>query len=225
MKLQKNARIFSIDGQEIGRLSRFVIDPRTKNITNIVFQRGSLSQKEYVIPMRLVEHVDEAGIHLQALPVADAEDLPVFLQEEFVVADERGLLDENYSRDTAIDTYYYYPSIAMRAGGNGIYPYDLDLSMPSGTSPANPQAGVPITGAGGDPAIIRKTEENIPSGTVSLKKGSKVYSDEGEHIGNIERIFVDSNSGQATHLVVSKGLLLKERKQIPVHWINKIYED
>ncbi len=226
MKLQKGAKIYTLDGQELGGLSRFVMDPRTKNVTNIVFQRGILSHEEYILPMRLVDHVDEAGIHLQSLPVEHIEDLPKFLQEEFVIADEHALLQENYSGDDAIDAYFHYPSVEMQSS-NAFYPNDPYFYNPSGGSPVGqaPAVGVPITGTGDEPAIIRKTEENIPEGTVSLKEGSKVYSNDGKHIGSIERLFVDNNSGRATHLIISKGLLLKERKQIPVDWIDKIIAD
>ncbi len=226
MKLQKDARVLTPEGQEIGKLSRFVLDPRTKNVTNLVFRHGLLSPDEYIIPMRLVDHIDQTGIHLQELPVEQLEDLPKFLQEEFVIADENAFLDETSETGGAVvDSYYYYPSIPMQAGG-ALYPYDLFSPYATRGHTFSEQVGVPITGARDEePPIIHRTEENIPEGTVSLKEGSKVYSSDGKHVGNIERVYLDSDSGQATHLVISKGILLKERKQIPVNWIDKIQEN
>ena len=69
------------------------------------------------------------------------------------------------------------------------------------------------------PYII-ETERNIPDRTVALKEGAKVTSADGEHVGRIERVFVDPDTDRVMTLLVSKGLLLKERMLIPGAWIS-----
>jgi sporulation protein YlmC with PRC-barrel domain len=86
----------------------------------------------------------------------------------------------------------------------------------------NPEPGVPVSG---NSPVVKEPQENIPKDTVSVKEGSKVYSSDGKHIGNVERMFVDSDSGRLTNLVIDKGVLLKNHKQIPVDWIDVITED
>ena len=46
-----------------------------------------------------------------------------------------------------------------------------------------------------------------------------------QHIGDVEKVISDSDSGQMTHFVVSQGVLLKEHKLIPEHWVSSLGED
>lgn len=50
-------------------------------------------------------------------------------------------------------------------------------------------------------------------------------SSDGEHVGDVERLFVDTESNKATHFLISAGLLFKDRKLIPAHWVNSVEED
>jgi hypothetical protein len=72
---------------------------------------------------------------------------------------------------------------------------------------------------------VVKTERQIPEGTVALEEGAKVIGSDGEHVGNIERIFTDSQENRATHLLIEEGFILKEKKLVPTNWINLVFED
>lgn len=69
------------------------------------------------------------------------------------------------------------------------------------------------------PPYVAETERNIPEGTVALKDGAKVISSDDEHVGNVETILTDPQENRATHLVISRGLLSKEKKLIPTSWV------
>jgi uncharacterized protein YrrD len=75
------------------------------------------------------------------------------------------------------------------------------------------------------PRWVTKTAKNIPKGTVALEEGAKVMSSDGEHVGDIERIFTDPLEDRATHLLVSEGLILKDKKLIPTGWMSTVHED
>jgi uncharacterized protein YrrD len=66
---------------------------------------------------------------------------------------------------------------------------------------------------------------NIPNNTVALRKGARVISSDDKYMGDVEQVFTDPKGTQATHFVISKGLLLKERKLIPTTWVIDIAED
>lgn len=68
---------------------------------------------------------------------------------------------------------------------------------------------------------LRRTEKNIPDGMVALAEGAKVLSEDGEQVGNIETLITDPKDERVTHLVISSGLLMKERKIIPSHWFTR----
>jgi uncharacterized protein YrrD len=110
------------------------------------------------------------------------------------------------------DTYYVPLEEVVRPGMNAseIYWYP----------PVGGWYGTPIYP---EVSYVAHTESNIPEGTVGLKEGAAVKTPNGKHIGNVERIFTEND--QATHILVSHGLLLKEKKLIPVNWIMHIYED
>jgi hypothetical protein len=78
---------------------------------------------------------------------------------------------------------------------------------------------------GPDETYATETVQNIPEGTVAMKEGAKVIASDGEHIGNVERVLADSSMAQVTHLMISRGILTKEVKLIPMKWILKIGED
>jgi uncharacterized protein YrrD len=67
--------------------------------------------------------------------------------------------------------------------------------------------------------------QNIPEGTIAMKEGAKVVAADGAHLGQVERILADSNVDQVTHLLISRGLLSKEVKIIPIKWVMRIGED
>ena len=71
---------------------------------------------------------------------------------------------------------------------------------------------------------VRRTEKNIPEGMVALAEGAKVLSEDGEQVGNIETLVTDPNE-HVTHVVISSGLLMKERKIIPAYWLESVAED
>jgi hypothetical protein len=72
---------------------------------------------------------------------------------------------------------------------------------------------------------VRKTEQNIPEGTVALEEGAQVISSDGQHVGDVERIFTDPLADRATHLLIAEGLLLKQKKLIPARWLSLVLED
>lgn len=221
MKLTKNARILTIEGQDIGNLNRFVIDPRTRQVSHIVFDTGASTNRERLIPMPLIDFVDDQGIHLKELPVERLDDLQIFAEEQYLVSNESALMEKGYLSDDLIDSYYYYPNAGP--GGSGMLrPANMYIFNPPESAPMTTQSGIPVTG---EQPVIRQADDNIPEGTVALKEGAKVISRDGKHIGNIEKVVVDQESARATHLLITKGLLLKEHKAIPAEWIDDASED
>ena len=221
MKLTKDARIITVDGQDIGNLNRFVMDPKSKQVSHIVFETGLLSKEEHVVPMQFVDHVDDHGIHLRALPVDDIHELPVFEEESYVVSDEGVLLDKGYISDDTVSHYYYYPPAPFGADGI-LRPDDTLMGNPSTRSGGVTGPRIPVSG---DQGFVHQVDQNIPDGTVALKEGAKVISSDSKHLGDIEKVFVDTESARATHLLITKGLLFKERKLVPVDWVDLVGED
>jgi sporulation protein YlmC with PRC-barrel domain len=221
MKLSKDAKVYAQDGQEIGNLNRFVLDPQSKQVTHIVIGRGLLSKDEYLVPVDMIASVDIQGIHLRDLPMDKAGDLAKFEEQKYIVTDEEGLLNEGYVSDEMVRRYYYYPPAT--AGATGLLrPNEMFIYQPGGETSQTTPGSIPVSGEGG--LVRRETEENIPNGTVALKEGAKVVSSEGKPVGSVEKVLVDNSSQNATHMVITKGLLTKTRRLVPMDWVKNISE-
>jgi sporulation protein YlmC with PRC-barrel domain len=73
--------------------------------------------------------------------------------------------------------------------------------------------------------LMAHIEQNIPDGTVALKEGAKVITADGKHAGTVEYIATGPDTLQITHLQITKGLLTKEKRPIPIAWVSLLGED
>ena len=87
-----------------------------------------------------------------------------------------------------------------------------------------PGVGPAVTTAYDD-SLTTELERKIPEGTVALKEGAKVYTSDDKPIGNVDRVLADPSGDEATHLIISQGLLAKEKKLIPMRWVEMLGEN
>lgn len=202
MQFAEGAKVFTADGEKVGTIDRVVLEPDTKEVTHLVVQKGFLFTEDKVVPMSLVGSATEDRVTLRE-DAGDLEKLPDF-QEAFYVpvepAPPRRDLQPVPSSPRWARSLYFYPPLGSWWMIAGYADYAR-------------------------PRYVARTEKHIPEGTVALKEGAKVISSDGEHIGDIERIFTDPLVDRATHLLISEGLFLKEKKLIPTKWITNILED
>jgi uncharacterized protein YrrD len=71
---------------------------------------------------------------------------------------------------------------------------------------------------------VTQVERNIPDGTVALEEGARVLTAEGRNAGKVERVLADGGAECVTHLLVSTGMLTKEKKLVPINWVTTIGE-
>lgn len=221
MKLEPNTRVYTANGEEIGKLSRFVLDPHSRKVTHIVIERGLFNREERVLPLNIVQHADAQGLHLADIHANTLDELPAFEETRYVATDEDALLEEGHVSDAFSRRYYYYPPAPFGAAGM-LRPDDMYLNNPPAVPSTSTSGGVPVTG---DSPVHRETQQNIPEGTVAVKEGAKVLSRDGRHVGSVDKMLIDPQSQKATHFVIAKGLLVKERKIVPLDWVRNMGED
>jgi hypothetical protein len=61
--LERGARVYASDGEQLGKLSRVVADDLKDIFSGIAFQRGMLGD-EFFAPAPLVDSITTDGIHL-----------------------------------------------------------------------------------------------------------------------------------------------------------------
>jgi len=105
---------------------------------------------------------------------------------------------------------------------------DIEFDVPLGTSTKRDLTYDPLMGKmywTTKPSIIKQTKRTISNELVALKEGARVVSRDDEHVGNVERVFTEPNSGKVSHFILSHGLLHKTRKSVPINWVNILAED
>jgi uncharacterized protein YrrD len=201
MHFKENAEVVTSEGNKVGQVDRVVIDPGSKKLTHLVVKKGLLFTEDKVIPLDLVETATEDRIVLKEGP-RDPDDFPDFEETHFIPVKETESFETRGKEGlSALAWYYPFPGGAWWHTRMGAYP------------------------GYAKPPYVRRTELNIPEGTVPLEEGAKVVGKEGEHVGDIERVYVDDEEQRVTHLLISKGLISKSQKLIPSMWVESVRED
>ncbi|HEX5944411.1 MAG TPA: PRC-barrel domain-containing protein [Anaerolineales bacterium] len=201
MELREGVSVFTPGGEEVGRVNRFVLDPATNEVTHIVIQKGWLLPEDKVLPFEMVSSATDERVVLSE-DVGDFDQLPPFEETEFIRAAD----EEPGQPVPPVDPVYQYAP--------AYYWY-----------PARSSLGFPGIGLGPYAWPLGETKRNIPEDTVPLKEGSKIISSDGEHVGDVERLFLEEDSNKVTHFLISQGVLFKDRKIVPAHWVKSVEED
>jgi uncharacterized protein YrrD len=198
MELKEGTQVMTPGGEELGRINRFVLDPSTNELTHIVVQKGWLLPEDKVIPFDQIGSATDERVVLKQ-EIDDFDQLPPFEETHYINAEDGDIYPAGDPSYRLLPAYYWYP------------PHDYT---------GYPAYGLPY------PAWPRvETERNIPDNTTPVKMGSDVISSDDKHVGDVERIFAASDSNKATHFLISDGLLFKERKLVPTHWVKSVTED
>src|SRR5690606_10366687 len=209
----------SANGETVGRVSHFVIDPRTDEITHLVVEKGFLFMEDRVVPIESVASADENEIRLAPGRGNEPEDFPLFESSYYVKPGE-------YSTDAglypSLSAYYYYPPVPGMGswGAMPVVPPVGPPGMQAGTpQPAGPMNSAPINDAG---IVSREASEELPQHSVAVRKGADIYSNDGQLVGQVDEVFTSAESNRVTHILMSQGLLAKSFKLLPIHWVGKM---
>lgn len=199
MHFKENADVLTAGGQKIGRIDRVVIDPGTDKVTHFVIKKGLLFTRDKVIPVDQAASTSEDQVRLKK-DAANPDEFPDFEETHYIAV---GGIEDFKQRESekAKRLIWYYTRINVPWWGE--HPY-----------PLYPK-----------PLFVKKTQRNIPQGTVPVEEGAKVVDMEGTPVGEIEDIFADPSENRITHLLVSQGTFAKEKKLIPSTWLSDISED
>jgi len=206
MLLKEGTRVETTSGEQVGSVARVVIDPRSKEITHIVIEKGFLFVTDRVLPASLITESDDQRLVVN-LDTEDLDQYPEFEVTRFVTLDEKDLPVDREALfiDEKIPLTIPYPSV-------GPHHY---------WGPSN-VAATPRYIYEGYAAV---KEQNIPDEAVALKKGAALISEDGKRVGELNEVLVDQQDNQATHLILSKGLFSAEKKLIPTSWITRVDEE
>lgn len=197
MQFKHDAEVLGKNGERIGVIERVVIDPGTKEITHLVVKEGLLFTEKKLIPISMIEYTNPMSVMLKASD-EEVEELPEFKEEEFIPIREADLPDY---QSPNVQPLYWYPPVGAFWWQRSLAPF---YAMPR---------------------YMKYEEQQIPEGTIALVEGSQVISKDGQHVGDVESVIADPEEKRITHIVITKGLLFKDRKLVPAAWINTLTEE
>ena len=195
MRFEKGTDVFTASGEKIGTLSRIVIDARTRDVTDLVVERGVIAKEDKVIPVGLVDLEKQDQLVLRETN-QDVNDFLDYETTHYVPVEHAGAPYEN------VEANYWYP------------PVNFQMQVP--------RAGLVSEVV---PDQVAETETSIPQGRITITEGAQVVSADDQHVGNVEQIITSSEGKTITHFVVGKGFLLKEHKLVPTDWVSSMEDE
>lgn len=205
MEFKENASIYGSDGKKVGELDRIVIDPKAGEVTHLIARKGLFLPTDKVIPVDWVSRTSDEEVFLNE-PSDRMDDLPEYEEINYLPVDDEDSARYGY-RPGYSKSVYWYPVVGSP---NMMWSGGYWGPMPPSTY---------------DPGFRLVEEKNIPEDTIALKRGAKVIAEDGETIGEVEKLVTESQKEQITHLVITKGLLNQEKKLIPASWVSDVKED
>lgn len=197
MEFKQHVVVLNAGGQELGRLVRVVIEPKSNEVTHLVVRRGRLTVHDKVLPLERVEIGAEDGIIVRLTP-DEFDQLPDLEATQFIAVDESKLgRSEETDAARPLPAIYWLPTS----------PY----------SPLLPRVG--------GPAFRVTAQLNIPAGTVAVKEGAQVIARDGKRSGQVDEVLTADKGDRITHVLISSGQLVKEKKLIPINWIETLGEN
>jgi len=203
MRIKEGATVYSAQGDKVGKVDRVVIDPNSKEVTHLVIRKGFLLVDDKVLPISLVASADEGRVQLRE-DAGILEELPNFEETSYVPLDQIDALQAEYREGHAQPVYYYPTPDFTSLGRTGMM-------------------AIPVTGY--QAPYAAETHRNIPPETVAIEAGANAISSDGKHVGDLEAVLTDPSTDRVTHVIIKEGLLLKEKKLVPVEWISGVEEN
>src|SRR5262245_28297826 len=105
MQFKANATVLDSEGKHFGHVRRVVIDPRNRDVVDLVVRTGTLLTEDRVVPIEQVAESDGDHVRLN-LDGKAADQLPPFEATYYVPASPD---DANIAVDALPPASYWYP--------------------------------------------------------------------------------------------------------------------
>ncbi len=199
MQFKDGAKVFTAEGDQVGRIDRVVLKPATMEVTHVVVRKGFLLPEDKVVPMSMIGSTTEESVTLRS-DADDLDSLPDYRETDYVEIEHHSEPAPNTMIANRARSLFYYPPVGVWRTPARQIEYDR-------------------------PRYVTTTQTNIPKDTIALHEGAAVITSDHEQVGNIERVIADTLEKRATHFVLAEGLFFKERKLIPTDWLSAVSEE
>ena len=199
MQFKDGAKVFTVEGNQVGRIDRVVLKPATMEITHVVVRKGFLLPEDKVVPMSMIGTTTEDSVTLRS-DADDLDSLPDYRETDYIEIEHHQEPDPNTMMANRPRSLFYYPPVGVLRTPGRYMEYDR-------------------------PRYVTTTQTNIPKDAIALHEGAAVMTSDHEKVGNIERVVANTPEERATHFIIAEGLVFKDRKLIPTDWLSAVSED
>jgi uncharacterized protein YrrD len=217
LELREGAGVYTPGDDQVGKVDGFVLDPATNEVTHIIVQKGWLFPEDKVLSFDMIQTADEDRVVLKE-NIGDIDQLPSFEETHYITPSDG---DPGQPGESSPADERRRAQIVREDASEGMSAA-LSYAPAYYWYPPHGYVGYPV-GYYGLPPM--ETVRNIPADTVPIKEGTDVMSSDGEHVGDVERLFIDPGSNKLTHFLISQGVFFKDRKLVPAHWVSGVDDD
>lgn len=225
MRINLGTKVVTVDGQDVGKIDRLVVDPRSERMQEFVVRKGFFVEHDIIIPIGEVDdrvgNDDDDTVHLR-MTADQVKQLPDFVEHSYMSAPDGmypGLFGDSVGMGGAT------------AGGGLLWPAPIYEPAAQGSLgraglPAEaPLANRGETGGEVAPGMMGDSLRESRPGNVFLSTGTDVKTRDGDKVGTVDQLVVDPERGKVTEMIVKKGLFGNREIRIPTQFIDEIDDD
>lgn len=204
MQVDLGMTVYASDGEKVGSVNKIVLDPESKTIGKFIVDGGAFSGSHKLVDINMVTGAVDDGLRID-IPKSEFNDLPDFVQERFVVAEQEQVTD--------------YPFITPNAGGAGSFLFAAPGAA-HGYGGRTDSLFAPVNPV----APVVETRSNLRDVDVVISEGTDVVGSDGEKVGTVGKV-VFNDDGSLAGFIVSKGLIFKNDVRVPIDWVTETGND
>jgi sporulation protein YlmC with PRC-barrel domain len=186
MQVNLGDHVRTIDGKDVGKIDKLILDPVTNAVKAAVVRKGFFLPDDIEIPLGALERESDDTLLLKRTET-EVDDLPRFYEASYTPPPPTYLAP------------FGYPGAAV------LWP----VGWPGGY-PVPGQVATDTVAAEATEAQRRQDLDNAV-----LDEGSDVLARGGEKIGELQRVTFDSTSRRPASFVVRRGLITTEEIELP----------
>jgi len=193
MRIELGDHVRSQDGHDVGSIKRLILDPHTGAVKTLVVEKGLLLPDDVEIPLSAV--LEGGGDPVTVRYTAEqVHDLPRFDEQQYAPAPP-----------AMQETFPNVPLGGLLWPGAAMGQTFAPSGFPFGAGMALPVPVVDDAERGEQPAEVQSYlhEQDVENAVMSA--GDDVYSRDGEKIGEIHSVTLDTTTGRPTAIVVRQG--------------------
>jgi uncharacterized protein YrrD len=207
MQVDLGMTVYATDGDKVGTVEKLVLDAENKTVGKLIVHTGGLGHRnDKLVDISMVTRSQDNDLYLD-LPKHEFDELPAYVEKEFIVASENDIADFPMVRPGAV-------------GGGGYLIGNPTLPGRGYQETVNDTFFAPVNPV----APVVESRSNLRDVDIVVDKGTNVVGSDGEKVGTVGDVVYGAD-GALVGFVVKKGLLFKSDMRVPAELIAETGED